>query len=951
MKMDQKKINLARARVYQFLSTLYRDEIPQWLVQKMAEDDFADKVGTLLKSCTIQDLCSGLNKMTADLQSGSAREVFKKLRYEYAALFLNAGANPTFPYESCYTNQEPLVMQTPVAELRALYRKAGVHKNKEFMDIDDHIAVELEFMRYQAEKAAFTQENQEEQFNFLREHLMGWNDEFCAVLTSAAQTDFYKGLSKLTMSFLSNERMFSHSQPSDQQSIKDYLAALEQLSEAITTLDLGDDYITLATGTIDEEEAKRVKTHCYICLGLCGQEAKVKDGIITGMKGLPGDPKGGGRLCIKGANAHNNTYSAYRIKTPLIKEDGRFREASWDEALDFTISKLKGFDPNTVGFLRGNDFNNWCHEAVMSAYGTPHKVTHRQMCDNPTRMANENNFSEKRPWIDYANSEFILLFGINELQTSAGQRKMNLLKQAVKRGAKLVVVDPRRCETAALGMEWIAIKPATDGAMAMAMCYVIVKNELYDHEFVANWTYGFEEFKKRLLGEEDGVVRTPEWAAEICGVSAQTIEKLAYEFASAAPAAGAISWTGVSHAPNTLHAVQALQALNGLMGTFDAPGGPQLCRKFKLASPWADNQPKPPNNADKIKLNKSHLWSGWIPGYFEQDVDAGKLKAMICYFGNPVQSCGSEPSIKRAIEKLEFSCAVDCYMSNTSMLCDVVLPDCTYLEQSRVMADWMYESFISLWQKAIAPLYQSKPVVWIFTEMARRLGYGEYFPWKNDDEYMENQMRNQPISLEELKKVGYYITDEQEYYKYKKWGSMNPPAGYGSSGNTKTGKYNFINPLAEENGVDGLPDYKDPWEDWPDLQPDDEYPMITGFFRVIEHEHTSTFWNIGLMKRCGNNPVWINYVDAKRLGIEDGDAVKIRSPWAEITSTAKVTWGIRQGVLAAAGGFGNLRGLEGDPKYPQFKGFNTNVLMPPNVACKWTGTPPLKYIKTTIEKM
>ena len=160
--MDQKKINLARARVYQFLSTLYRDEIPQWLVQKMAEDDFADKVGTLLKSCTIQDLCSGLNKMTADLQSGSAREVFKKLRYEYADLFLNAGANPTFPYESCYTNQEPLVMQTPVAELRALYRKAGVHKNKEFMDIDDHIAVELEFMRYQAEKAAFTQENQEE---------------------------------------------------------------------------------------------------------------------------------------------------------------------------------------------------------------------------------------------------------------------------------------------------------------------------------------------------------------------------------------------------------------------------------------------------------------------------------------------------------------------------------------------------------------------------------------------------------------------------------------------------------------------------------------------------------------------------------------------------------------------------------------------------------------------
>ncbi|OKY74128.1 MAG: hypothetical protein BM485_15060 [Desulfobulbaceae bacterium DB1] len=949
--MDNKTINLARARIYQLLSALYRDEIPLWLVRKMSQDTFLGKMDAFQQNCTIQDLCSGITKMMSFLKSAPTEEVFAGLRYEYADLFLNAGANPAFPYESCYVTREPLTMQTPVPELRAIFRKAGIHKNESFGDLDDHIAVELEFMRYLAEKSAYNQEIQAEQFHFLRNHLMGWIVEFCAVLTSAAQTEFYRGLSELTMSFLFHERMFSFSMLSEQSSNSEYISALGLLTDAVACLDLGDEYVTIAEGAAEEEKSKVVKTHCYICLGLCGQEATLKDGIITGLKGLAGDPKGGGRLCIKGGTAHNNTYSAYRLKTPLIKENGRFRKASWDEALDLTVDKLKGFDPNTVGFHRGNDFNNWCHEAVMTAYGTPHKVTHRQMCDNPTRMANEKNLSEKRPWIDYANSEYILLFGINELSTSAGQRKMNLLKAAVKRGAKLVVIDPRRCETAALAMEWIPIKPSTDGALAMAMCYVIVKNELYDKEFVTNWTYGFEAFKKRLLGEEDGVARTPQWAAEICGVSAETIERLAFEFANAAPAAGAISWTGVSQSPNAFHGVQSLQALNGLMGTFDAPGGPQLCRKFKLASPWADDQAKPPNNAAKIKLDKSHLWSGWIPGYFEKDVDEGKLKAMLCYFGNPVLSCGSEPSIKRAIEKLEFSCAIDCYMSNTSMLCDVILPDCTYLEQSRVVADWMYESFISLGQKAITPLYQSKPVVWIFTEIARRLGYGEYFPWKNEDEYMANQMRNQAISLEELKKVGYYITDQQEYFKYKKWGSLNPPAGYGSSGSTKTGKYNFINPLAEENGVDGLPDYKNPWDDWPELQPDDDYPMITGYFRVVEHEHTSTYWNIGLMKQCGTNPVWINYLDAKRFGIKEGDEVRIRSPWGEVRATAQVTWGIRQGVLAAAGGFGNLRGLEGDPKYPQFKGFNTNYLMPPNVACKWTGTPPLKYIKTTIEKI
>lgn len=948
--MENKNMNLARAKLYQFLSALYQDEIPLRLVERMARGKFFDTIVQLQDSCTIQDFCSGLAKMTNGLQAGEPGQVFNELRYEYADLFLNAGNNPAFPYHSCYVSREPLVMQGPVAEVRAAYAKAGVHKNPDYWDLDDHLAVELEFMRYLAEQAAYDDANQEEQFEFLRNHLMGWTVEFCAVLTSAAQTDFYRGLAELTMSVLFNERMFSFSMLSEQTGSDGYAHVLEKMAAAIDALELGEDYSTLARGVIAPEPQKTVKSHCFICLGLCGQEVRVKDNIITGSKGMAGDPKGGGRLCIKGGNAHHNTYSAYRLKTPLIRENNRYRKASWNEALDLTVEKLKSFDPSTVGYHRGNDFNNWCHEAVMSAYGAPHKTTHRQMCDNPNRMVMEKCFSEKRPWIDYGKSEFILLFGINELATSAGQRKVNDLKQAVKRGAKLVVVDPRRSETANLATEWIQINPSTDGALALAMCYVIVQKELFDKEFVENWTYGFGALRARLLGEDDGIARTPEWAAPICGVPAETIERLALEFAAAAPACGTSSWTGVSQAPNTFHAVMAIQGLNALVGSFDAPGGPALVRKYKLASAWSDDQPKPPNNAAKVKLNKGHAWSGWIPGYFEEDVDKGNLKAMVCYFGEPVMSSGAEPSIKRAVEKLDFTVSVDCYMSNTTMLCDVILPDCTYLEQSRVVADWMYESFISLGQKAINPMYDTKSVVSIFCELGRRLGFGEYFPWKSEDEYLSNQLRNQDINLEELKKVGFHITDPHEYYKYRQWGSVNPPAGYGSSGNSATGKFSFIHQGCEEAGLNAVADYVDPWADHPELQPDEQYPMIAGYFRVIEHEHTSTFWNVSLMKACGSNPVWVNYVDAKEHGIEDGDDVIVASPWAEVRAKVRVTWAIRQGVLAAAGGFGHHRGLEGDPKYPQFTGFNTNYLLPPNTACKWSGTPPLKYIKTNIRK-
>ncbi|WP_339136202.1 MAG: molybdopterin-dependent oxidoreductase [Candidatus Electrothrix sp. GW3-4] len=925
----------ATATVYRFLSFLYQDEIPLAFLEEMQANPFFDQLNKAAANCASPGLRSGLAKITATLQGGSAQDIYNELRYEYAGLFLNAGKNPVFPYASCHLSEEPLLMQEPVFAVRQAYSNNGVHKNPAYPDLDDHIAVELEFMAYLAEQ----QGTEEKQRAFLSQHL-GWADAFCEMLRSAAQTEWYQGLADLTQTVL-EAAVQSALEKTD----------LEQFSQPLSLLILDTQPQTLSPGAIPQQADNTIKTHCYICAGLCGQEVKLRDQVITGLSGLAGDPKGGGRLCIKGANAHKNTYSAYRLKTPLIRENGRLRKASWDEALDLTASRLKSLDPKTVGFHQGNDFNSWCHDAVMAAYGTPNKTTHRQMCDNPNRMANEHCGNDKRPWIDYAHSEFILLFGINELVTSVGQRKLNLLKQAIKRGTKLVTVDPRRSETAEVSTEWISILPGTDGALALAMAYVLVTENLYDQAFVKEWCYGFAAFKRRLQGEEDGILRTPFWAEGISGVPAATIERLAREFAAAAPAAAALSWTGVAQVPNAVHATQAIQALNALVGSFDAPGGPSLIGKRKLASPWGDGQPKPPNNAEKFKLNRSKLWKGWIPAYLEEDVQAGRLKAMLCYFGNPVMSDGSEPSTQRAMRQLEFTCAIDCFMSNTTELCDVILPDCTYLEQSRVISDWMYESFISLGRKAIAPLYDSRSVVAIFTGLAERLGYGEYFPWKSEEEYMTNQLHGQGVSLNILYETGYFVTDAQKFYKHREWGSFNPPAGYGSSGTTLTGKYNFINPAAKKIGGNALPDYIAPYADWPELQPDHKYPMIIGYFRIAEHEHCSTFWNPALVKKCGSNPVWMNYQDAKQLDISDGDEVLISSPWGEATATAKVTWGIRQGVLAAGGGFGGKYGLEGDPKYPECGGFNTNVLLPPNLACTWSGTPPLKYIKTRIEKI
>jgi thiosulfate reductase/polysulfide reductase chain A len=948
--MELHQLTQNRSGIYHFLSAIYGDEVSRRLLERMKNSRFADRVNRFLTSCRLDDLRHGVEKMVTFIRNGDSEETYRNLRYEYADLFLNAGVNPAFPYESVYVGREPVVMQEPVFEVREAYRRAGVHKAEDYRDLDEHMAVELEFCRYlldQAVRVGAPEEEryQRQQIGFLRDHLMRWAVEFCAVLSSCARSDFYRGLADLTLSFLFHERRLAFNLQAGTAPETELMEAFNALGRAVATLGLPEAYQTLTAGAREPEAVKSIPSHCYMCGALCGNTITVKDGVITRIGGLPGDPKGGGRICPKGIAAVKQVYSAYRLKTPLVREEGRFRKAGWDEALNRVAEELKRLEPDTVGYLRGNDWCNSIHEALFDHYGA-HRTTHRPMCDNSNRMANEHNLNDKRPWIDYREADYILHFGMNELATSYGQRKTAQLRAALNRGAKLVVFDPRRSETAAVATEWLPIKPGTDAAVAMAMCTVIVRNDLYDKEFVENWTYGFEEFKKRLLGEEDGTVRTPEWAAGISGVPAETIERIALEFAQARNK-GAMCWTGLAQNPNGMYATAAVQALNGLLGTFDAPGGPSLPFKRKLNSPWGPGQGKPPANAPPAR-HRLAMWQGWAPAYFPGDVAAGRFKALICYFGDPVLSWGNQEKTVQAIQQMEFRAAIDAFMSNTAVLCHVVLPDVTFPEHSQVKSDWLYDAFIAYYARAIEPLYNAKPIWWITVELARRLGYGEHFPWKDSEETKRNQLAGTPWSYEELREKGFIVTDRAEYYKYRKWGGLNPPEGYASSGRTRTGKYNFKNPVAEEKGVDPLPDYKEPDAD---MQPDGDYPFTLCNFRLFEHEHSSTFHNIHLMKARGTNPLWINVLDAQERRIEEGDRVQVRSPWGRVTMLANPTWNIARGVLAAAGGFGHWRGLEGDPKYPHFGGINAPGIMKPDCADLAGGTPPLKYIKTAVEKV
>lgn len=923
----------SRAKRYQLLSALYRDEVPVQLITAMQNDQFLIGLNEAVQGCGFMDLLSGAQLMTKYLKSGPAEKLYKQMRFDYADLFLNAGPNPVFPYESPIRSGEPVVMQEPVFELRDYFRKAGVHKNPDYKDLEEHIAVQMEFLRYVMEKG-----NEDLYLDFFKNKYCKWVPAFCDQLVAAsAPTSFYQGLAHFTRGALMCESLRIQGFTKGEETTK-------KMSPAVDLLCLGSGYATLAEGKVDPEPVKTVPTHCYTCGALCGITAKLKDGILMSTAGLPGDPKGGGRICPKGAASAKHIYSAYRLKEPLIKEDGRFRKATWDEAMDRIAQAIKSTEPGKFGFMRGNDWINNITEALFDHLGCP-KATHRPMCDNANRMANEHNLNDKRPWINYQESDYILHFGMNEFATSYSQRKTAELRAALKRGAKLVVFDPRRSDTASAATEWIPLKPNTDAAVAMAMAYVIIRDKLYNEDFIKNWTHGFEEFRKRVMGEEDGKPRDPQWAAKISGVPAETIERIATEFALA-KSRGCISWTGLAQVPNGMYATAAIQSLNALCGTFDAPGGPSLPFKRKLASPWGKAEKPPAGQAPK--LNKFGVWAGWAPAYLLADVEAGKLKGMLNWYGDPVLSWGNQDAITKAIEKMDFVATYDAFMCNTAIISHVVIPDATWLEQSQVKADWMYEAFIAYYAEVVKPMYNSRPVFWFITDLAKRLGLAKFFPWQSAEEADRNHLAGTPWSFDELKEKGFIVTDKAEYYKYTKWGSLNVPSGYGSSGKTKTGKYNFLNPVAQEKGVDPLPDYKEPDKD---LIPDKKYPFIFGNFRIFTHEHSSTFSNYQLMKMVNSNSLWINTLDAQKLGIKEGDRVRVKSPWGSVEMKAYPTWEIMSGVMASGGGFGHVRGLEGDPKYPEFGGANAPGIQKPNYTEQIGGTPLLKFIKTTVEKI
>ncbi|MDH3668500.1 MAG: molybdopterin-dependent oxidoreductase [Paracoccaceae bacterium] len=663
--------------------------------------------------------------------------------------------------------------------------------------------------------------------------------------------------------------------------------------------------------------AKLVKSFCYSCPWNCPTEVYVRDGKVAYIKGNAEAPNNIGTRCSKGMASWWMTVDPDRLKYPMLRtnpkgERGEFKRISWDEAFTFIADKLneiaEKYGPEAVALTCHHDPNTQFYRHLLSdLYGSPNMYAHTSGCEQDRRSACLTIFGHVFPMHDFANSKYVILWGMNMLGANQGLFESRGVLEAKKRGAKLVVVDPNFTETAQKADEWIPVKPGTDGALALAMCKAIIDEGLHDADFVRQHCEGFDGFRDHL--EEKGY--TPEWAESICGIDAATIRRLAREFATTKPAMSAI-FKGSGYYTNGHDAGRACYILDAITGQVDGAGNLHLKDWAPVGMPLAiPDEAKRAPTKDPLHVAMGYPLAPDLPNSRlpEAVIDGNPypVKGLFVQSTNPVMSDPNRDRVQEMFKHLELAVCCDVLMSETALECDIVLPETSFYEMAEVRQGlWLGPEAI-ICQPAVEPVGESLPPYEIVKGIGQKMGWGEHFAYESWEDWAKTACENLPGGLEGLKEKGFWA-QAPEFNKLGK--------GLG----TKTGKIEIYSHAYADTGHNPYPDYVERT-----VIPDEEYPLQVTHSKLSMHCNIVTQNNPLLMEICPENWVEINSVDAAKYGIADGGKCVIESPKDNITMTAKVVEGLVPGCISIRHGHGFGHWAMG--QVAKGKGAHSNNLM------------------------
>ncbi len=692
----------------------------------------------------------------------------------------------------------------------------------------------------------------------------------------------------------------------------------------------------------------------------------------TGQYGLDTLERPQLRACLRGRSYRTRIYSPDRLLYPMIRAgkrgEGRFYRASWDDALDFVAEKMirikENYGPTAIldqsyagasyGVLHKSDQVSGLLGRFLGMFGcrtSSWSVPSYQ----GTTFSSHTTFGTIKDGSDdstFAASRLVILWGWNPAYTFHGSNTFYYLRIAKQKGCKFFVVDPQFTDAAAAyDAQWIPIRPNTDAAMLAAMAYVIFRNNLQDQSFINRFALGvdastmpegyqdLESFKDYIMGQRDGVPKTPRWAAEICGVSPETIENLARMYATIKPAALKASWAPGrnSYGEQYNRMAAALQTITGNIGIEggSAEGVGKSWMPQSIAYPydeysslwWAsiksDTWAKVVLQYPNVNRRDIGLWprkdryNGVIPN----------IRAVWWQGSNWLNQLPNINQALRAVQKLDLVVGQDHTYTPSGQYADVLLPVATHFERHDVALPWYKGAFYIHRPKVIEPLGQARTDFQIFTELAYRLeghatvkNFGKlYNPLADrsyfhsnettDEAYLriwwnEKVMKKQSVSMswEEFKKSGVYRFSGKRIAFFDQIHDHKPFP-------TSSGKIEIFSPALHSyelkkswhktiygRYIPPIPKWIEPFEYWKSKK-SMRYPfhMVTPHPRWRTH---SIYYNIPYLRETYRHEITISGSDARRLNLKSGDTVEVFNDRGRIVLMARVTERIMPGVVA-----------------------------------------------------
>lgn len=644
-----------------------------------------------------------------------------------------------------------------------------------------------------------------------------------------------------------------------------------------------------------------VKTQCCLCVGGCGMNVHLNHGKIVAVDGMKEHPHNKGTLCPRGMAVPEYNDSADRLKTPLLKDGDNWKEINWDEAIDIIANRLDDVKVKygaralavslgmnmilsgavTVGVIR----------RFLDVFGTPNYFTVDSICYRPRVVANTLTFG-KVPIPEPENSKCIILWGHNPHASSpiTSSRK---IQNALKNGANLIVIDPRRIGYAKKADIHVQPRPGTDCALALGLINVIIEEKLYDAHFVTEHTVGFKELVEHVKAY------APDNVSKITWVPEDMIRKIARLFSTVKPSCIVQGVNALDQTTSGFQTARAIAILHAITGNLDVSGGtisisrPRL-KPLRLPELVEDK----PLGAHEYPLSYSVFGKliGEGQGMVLPDAILYEkpypVKAMIVSGCNMMVSWPNSPKVKNALECLDFLVVMDIFMSETAKMADIVLPAATFLESNDILDHFTYVML----RKKVAQYANCLSDGEFWLGLAHRMGYEEYLPWRNMDEVLEYALEPSGLTLDLLK---YEKPEGLDY------GSVNYGQYLEKGFRTPSGKVELYSDTMATLGYDPLPVHLEPLQSpisTPELVQD--YPLVlTTGARSLGNLH-SQLRNIPKLRKISPEPLAdINTITAISISISDGDWIEVRTTNGAIQIKARTTEEIIPGVVSIPHGW------------------------------------------------